>query len=58
MSKVSIPKTEYLRLKKLDKRFAEFLKYFEHAKDISIARREIKNRKTISQEQLFRKLGI
>ena len=56
--KVSIPKSEYLRLKKLDERFREFFLYVENLMDIREARKEVKNRKVISQEKLFKRLGF
>ena len=55
---IYIPKTEYLRLKKLDKRFADFFAYIEHLTDICDARKEVKQGKVISQEKLFKQLGV
>lgn len=55
---ISIPKTEYLRLKKLDRRFADFFMYIEHLTDIRDARKEVKQGKVISQEKLFKQLGF
>lgn len=57
-NKVSIPKTEYLRLRKLDERFRDFWAYLEYLMDIRNARGEIKQKKIISQEKLFKKLGF
>jgi hypothetical protein len=56
--KVSIPKTEYCRLKKLDEYFKDFWAYFEHLMDIKKAREEVGKNKIISQEKLFKKLGF
>jgi plasmid maintenance system antidote protein VapI len=56
--KISIPKTEYYRLKKLDERFKDFWLYLENLIDIREARKEINQKKTISQEKLFKKLGF
>lgn len=57
-NKISIPKTEYLRLKKLEKRFGDFLAYLENIMDIRQAREEIKQKKAVSQEKLFKHLGF
>ena len=56
--KVVIPRSEYDRLKKLDSKFRVFLAYLEEMMDIKEAREEIKKGKFISQEKLFRKLGL
>lgn len=55
---VSISKMEYLRLKKLDKRFSDFLSYLDHLMDIRGAREEVRQNKVIPQEKLFKKLGF
>jgi hypothetical protein len=55
---VSIPRTEYARLKKLDSRFREFFAYIEHLSEIRGARAEVKSRKFASQEAVFKNLGI
>jgi len=55
---VYIPRSEYLRLKKLDKRFADFFAYIEHLADIREARKEVKLGKIVSQEKLFKQLGF
>ena len=57
-NKVSIPKAEYLRLKKLDERFKDFWIYLEYLMDIRDARKEIKQKKVIPQEKLFKQLGF
>lgn len=56
--RVSVPRMEYFRLKKLDERFRDFWLYMEHLLDIRQAREQIKGKKVISQEKLFRKLGF
>ena len=56
--KISIPKTEYLRLKEIDKRFNSFWTYLKNSTEIKEARKEIKQKKAISQEKLFKKLGL
>lgn len=57
-NKVSISKTEYLRLRKLDERFRDFWAYLEYLIDIRDAREEVKQKKVISQEKLFKNLGF
>lgn len=56
--KIFIAKSEYLRLKKLDKRFKDFWIYLENLMDIREAREEVKQKKIISQEKLFKQLGF
>jgi hypothetical protein len=56
--KVSVPRMEYLRLKKLDEHFKDFWFYIEHLVDIRQARERVKRGKVISQEKLFKKLGF
>ncbi|MEK7574346.1 MAG: hypothetical protein AAB514_02330 [Patescibacteria group bacterium] len=58
MDRISIPKTEYRRLKNLDKHFRDFWLYLENLMDIREAREEVKQKKTISQEKLFKQLGL
>ncbi|MBI3458925.1 hypothetical protein HY061_01535 [Candidatus Azambacteria bacterium] len=55
---VIIPKSEYVYLKKLADSFEEFFCYFRQLKDIEEARMEVKQKKIISQEKLFKKLGF
>ncbi|MEK7193291.1 MAG: hypothetical protein AAB652_00710 [Patescibacteria group bacterium] len=55
---VLLPKSEYLRLKKLDERFRGFFAYIEHLMDIREARSEVKQKKLIPQATLFKRLGI
>jgi len=57
-NKIMIEKSEYLHLKKLDKRIGDFIAYVDHLVDIRNARHEIQKNKTISQEKLFGKLGL
>ena len=57
-AKVIIPKREYLRLKNLDERFGALLAYFEHLTEIKQARREVKQKKVMTQEKVFRALGL
>jgi len=56
--RISILKTEYNRLKKLDGQFRSYWAYLENLIDIRNAREEIKQKKTISQEKLFKRLGF
>ncbi|MEK7146876.1 MAG: hypothetical protein AAB772_01330 [Patescibacteria group bacterium] len=56
--KIVISKTEYFRLKKLDQKFNGFFEYMEHLIDIRKAREEVKQKKIISQERLFKQLGF
>ena len=58
MSTITIKKDEYQRLKKLDKSFGRFLSYFAYLQDVIDARKEAREKKTISQEKLFKKLGL
>lgn len=55
---VTLAKNEYLRLKKLDQRFGQLLSYFAHCADIAGARQEAKDGKVISQNKLFKQLGL
>lgn len=56
--KISIPKMEYLRLKELDKHFKGFWMYLRNLMETREAREEIKQKKVISQNKLFKKLGL
>lgn len=58
MNTITIKKNEYQRLKKLDKSFGQFFEYFAYLQDILDARKEAQEKKTISQEKLFKKLGL
>ena len=57
-NKILIPKREYLRLKKMDERFGDFLGYLENLIGIREARKEIKQKKIIAQEKLFKQLSF
>ncbi len=56
--KISISKTEYARLKKVDAYFRHFWEYMKNLIEIQEARKEIKNSEVISQEKLFKQLGF
>ena len=56
--KISIPKAEYLHLKELDKHFKGFWAYLKNLAEIQEARKEISQKKVISQDKLFKKLGL
>lgn len=58
MDKITIRREEYQRLKKLDQSFGRFIKYFTYLQAIAGARKEAKEKKIISQERLFKKLGL
>lgn len=58
MNTVVIKKEEYQRLKKLDQSFGRFVEYFTYLRDVAEARKEAKEKKTIPQEKLFKKLGL
>ncbi len=58
MNTITLKKEEYQRLKKLDKSFGRLFDYFAYLQDIVDARREVREKKTISQERLFKKLGL
>jgi len=55
---VSVPREEYLRLKEMENRFGRFLEYVAYVEDIRRAREEVKQRKLIPQERLFKDLGF
>ena len=55
---VVIPVNEYNYLKKIEKTFEQFFSSFSHLKDIEKARKEIKKKQYLSQEILFKKLGL
>ena len=55
---IRISAQEYAQFKQLQKYFSGFLGYAEHIRAIAQARQEIKVKKTISQEELFSKLGL
>jgi len=55
---VSVPREEYLRLKEIESRFGRFLEYVAYVEDIRRAREEVKQKKFIPQERLFKDLGF
>jgi hypothetical protein len=57
-NQVSVPREEYLRLKKIENRFGRFLAYVAYVEDIRRAREEVKHRKLAPQERLFKELGF
>lgn len=57
-NQVSVPREEYLRPKEIENRFGRFLAYVAYVEDIRRAREEVKHRKFIPQERLFKELGF
>jgi len=57
-NQVSVPREEYLRLKEIENRFGRFLAYVAYVEDIRRARQEVKQRKLVPQERLFKELGF
>lgn len=55
---VKVVKSEYTRLKQLEKRFGNFLRYAQHVKDIDAARKSFKKYGAIPQEEVFKKFGF
>ena len=47
-----VPRNEYLRLKRLDKRFKDFFAYLEYLSTIEKARKEKHTKKGVEQEKL------
>ena len=58
MSTITIPKQEYERLRNVDSRFRALFDYLEYLADVRKARSDVKNRKVMAQEKLFKKLGL
>lgn len=56
--KVQVPQGEYLRLKRIDRQFGAFLSYAAHLLDIEKSREEASAGRLISQNALFRRLGL
>mgnify|MGYP001587647839 CR=1 FL=1 len=56
--KISITKAEYMHLKKLDKHFKGFWMYLRNLMETREDRKEISQKKVISQDKLFKKLGL
>jgi PHD/YefM family antitoxin component YafN of YafNO toxin-antitoxin module len=57
-SKVLVSQSEYARLKEIDKQFGKFLAYASHSEHVRAARAEVKGKKTVAQEKLFKSLGL
>jgi hypothetical protein len=55
---VIIPANEYDYLKRIEKTFEQFFSSFSYLKDIEKARKEIKKKQYLSQDVLFKKLGL
>jgi len=55
---VVIPTTEYNYLKKIEQSFEKFFGSFEYLKKIERARKEVKKKQYVSQEIVFKKLGL
>ena len=55
---VIISANEYDYLKRIEKTFEQFFSSFSHFKDIEKARKEIKKKQYLSQDVLFKKLGL
>ncbi|MFZ2303724.1 MAG: hypothetical protein WAV98_02970 [Minisyncoccia bacterium] len=57
-SNVIIPAKEYDYLKRIEKTFEQFFGYFSYLKDIEKSREEVKKKQYLSQDLLFKKLGL
>ena len=57
-STIAIPTTEYNYLKKIEQSLELFFGSFSHLKEIEQARKEIKQKKYLSQDIVFKKLGL
>ncbi len=55
---VIIPVNEYNYLKRIEKTFEQFFNSFSYLKEIEKARKEIKKKQYLSQDILFKKLGL
>lgn len=55
---IAISTVEYNYLKKIEQSFRNFFGFFTHLKEIEKSRKEIKEKKYIPQEILFKKLGL
>ncbi len=55
---IAIPAEEYSYLKKIEQSFERLFGSFLHLKEIEQARKEIKQKKYLSQSLLFKKLGL
>ena len=56
--RISVPRSEYEHLKKMEARFRNFFDYLDNLFDIREARKQVKQKRVISQERLFRKIGF
>ena len=55
---VIIPANEYDYLKRIEKTFERFFSFFSYLKDIEKVRKEVKKKQYLSQDILFKKLGL
>ena len=55
---IAISTSEYNYLKKIEQSFEHFFGSFSHLKEIEQARKEIKQKKYLSQDVVFKKLGL
>lgn len=55
---IIIPANEYNYLKKIEQSFEKFFGSFEYLKKIEKARKEVKGKQYVSQELVFKKLGL
>ncbi len=55
---ITIPATEYNYLKKIEYSFDRFFGSLSHLKEIEQARKEIRQKKYLSQDMVFKKLGL
>ena len=55
---IAIPTTEYNYLKKIEQSFERFFSSFNHLKEIEQARKEVKQKKYLSQNVVFKKLRL
>ena len=55
---IAIPTAEYNYLKKIEQSFDRFFDSFNYLREIEQARKEIKQKKYLSQDIVFRKLGL
>lgn len=55
---IQVPRSEYVRLKRVDRQFGAFLSYAAHLLDIKKAREDASAGRLIPQTALFRRLKI
>lgn len=58
METVTLKKEEYSRLRKLDKSFGGLFDYFVYLYEVADSRRQVKEKRVVPQEKLFKKLGL